>query len=468
MNYKHASSMNQHTSAALGYARGQRDKFLQSLNELLRIPSVGTDPAHTGDVVRAAEWLVRHMQSIGIMARAVETDGHPIVVGSCPSDPAAPTVLVYGHYDVQPPDPVELWESPPFEPTLKDGRLYARGSSDDKGQLMVHLNACEAFVRTAGRPPVNIKYILEGEEESGSASIPAFLDQYRDELVADVVVLSDTTMFAPGVPSLTYGLRGLAYVEVTLVGPDRDLHSGTYGGAIENPLNALCKLIGDLHDADHRIAVEGFYDDVRDLARAERAAMRALPFDAAAWASEVGVGATRTEEGYSVLEGSTARPTLDCNGIWGGYTGEGAKTVLPSCASAKMSMRLVPDQDPDDTIKKLRAHLEQRVPDTMRLEFRKVHTGLGVLVDTDSAPMDAASRALEAVYGVRPYLTRIGGSIPIVAEFKDRLGLDSVLMGFGLDTDAIHSPNEHFGLDRFEQGAEAVIHFLSLYGETSA
>ncbi len=462
---RHTCTMDQNAAAALQYAQEHRDVYLHDLTDFLRIPSISTDPSFAGEVARAADWLVNHMQSIGITARAVPTGGHPVVVGECVHDPTLPTVLVYGHYDVQPPDPIELWDSPPFEPMVREGALFARGSSDDKGQLMVHLNALEAYAHTAGRPPVNLKYILEGEEESGSGSIPAFLDRYAKELTADVVLLSDTTLFAPGVPSLTYGLRGLAYVEVTLIGPDRDLHSGTYGGAIENPINALCRLVAGLHDNDHRISVDGFYDDVRDVTPQERAAMRALPFDAAAWASEVGVGATRTEAGYSVLEASTARPTLDCNGIWGGYTGKGAKTVLPSRAGAKISTRLVPDQEPDDIIEKLRAHCESRVPGTMRLEFRKIHTGRGVLVDTESAPMEAASQALEAIYGVRPHLTRIGGSIPIVADFKERLGLDSVLMGFGLDSDAIHSPNEHFGLDRFDQGTAAVIHFLSLYGK---
>ena len=457
--------MNQRVAAALRYAREQKGKFLRDLTAFLRIPSISTDPSHACDVARAADWLVDHMQSIGIAARTVPTDGHPIVVGEAMVDPSLPTVLVYGHYDVQPPDPIEMWDSPPFVPEVREGNLYARGSSDDKGQLMIHLNAVEAYVRTVGQASVNLKYVMEGEEESGSGSIPKFLDRYAADLAADVVLLSDTTLLAPGVPSLTYGLRGLAYVEVTVTGPERDLHSGTYGGAIENPINVLCRLVAGLHDADHRITVDGFYDDVRNLSAAEREAMQALPFDAEAWASEAGVGATRSEAGYSVLEGSTARPTLDCNGIWGGYTGSGAKTVLPSHASAKISMRLVPDQDPDDIVEKLRFHLEASVPATTRLTFKKMHTGSGVLVDKESAPMEAASRALEAVYGVRPYLTRIGGSIPIVADFKERLGLDSVLMGFGLDSDAIHSPNEHFGLDRFAQGTEAAILFLDLYGE---
>lgn len=450
---------------ALDYARKHHESFVHELKAFLRIPSISTDPAYKDDVTRAADWLAQHMRELGVTsARPVATTGHPVVLGQYLVDPALPTVLVYGHYDVQPPDPIELWDSAPFEPQLRSGNLYARGASDDKGQLLAHLKALEAYVRTAGRPPLNLKYIFEGEEESGSPSIPEVLEAHADELAADVVLLSDSTLFSRGVPSLTYGLRGLAYVEITLTGPSRDLHSGTYGGAIENPVNALCRLIAGLHDEDHRISVQGFYDNVRDLAPDERKSIQELPFDAAAWAAEVGVGATRTEAGYSPLEGATARPTLDCNGIWGGYTGEGAKTVLPSSASAKISMRLVPDQTPDEIIEKLHAHLEGRIPETMRLTFRKLHTGLGVLVDTKSPPMEAATMALEEVYGVRPHLTRIGGSIPIVADFKHRLGLDSVLMGFGLDSDAIHSPNEHFGLDRFSEGIESVIRFLAIYG----
>ncbi len=458
-------SMESGITSALGYAREHEEKFVAELNALLRIPSISTDPAFKGDVARAAQWLVDHMHALGITsARAVSTEGHPVVIADHVVDPSLPTVLVYGHYDVQPPDPVELWASPPFEPEVRGGDLYARGACDDKGQLFIHFKALESYLRTAGHAPLNLKYILEGEEESGSPSISRFLEEYRDALAADVVLLSDTALFARGVASITYGLRGLAYVEVTLTGPDRDLHSGTYGGAIENPANALCRLIAGLHDENHRIAVDGFYDNVRDLTADERAAMHKLPFDAVKWAAEVGVAATRTEAGFTALEGATARPTLDCNGIWGGYIGEGAKTVLPSSASAKISMRLVPDQTPEEVMGKLRAYFECYTPKTMRLSFREVHTGLGMLVDTNSPPMEAATQALETVYGMRPHFTRMGGSIPIVAEFKHRLGLDSVLMGFGLDSDAIHSPNEHFGLDRFREGIETVIRFLSIYG----
>ncbi|MDE2827786.1 MAG: dipeptidase [Bacteroidota bacterium] len=453
---------------ALDYAGANQERFVGELIDLLRIPSISTDPAFSQNVADAAGWLTEALRDIGVKnAVSTETEGHPIVTGEVHVDAALPTVLVYGHYDVQPPDPLDLWNSPPFEPMIKDGLLYARGACDDKGQLLMHLKALECWMRTMGRPPVNLKFILEGEEESGSASLPGFIREHKDALAADIVVISDSSLFAPGIPSITYGLRGMAYVEITLTGPDRDLHSGTYGGAIHNPINALAALIGEMHDANNRIAIDGFYDCVRSLSERERSAMAALPFDEEAWAREVGVETPRMEAGYSALEASTVRPTLDCNGIWGGYTGDGAKTVLPSKASAKISMRLVPDQDPEEIAGLIEVWLRKRVPDSMQLQFRSLHGAQPVLVDTGSAAMTAASKALHDVYGRDPYFTRIGGSIPVVADFKHLLGLDSVLMGFGLDSDAIHSPNEHFGLDRFAQGIEAIVRFHAHYASCS-
>lgn len=451
---------------ALNHAAAYNRRFVDELVELLRLPSISTDPAYAAEVEATADWLVGHFRKLGATsADLTATPGHPIVTAEFKVDDVLPTVLVYGHYDVQPPDPLELWHSPPFEPVIRGNRLYARGSCDDKGQLFMHLKALEAWMRTSGRPPINVKLILEGEEECGSASLPGFIEEKKERLKADVVVISDTSMFAAGVPSITYGLRGMTYVEVSLTGPDRDLHSGTYGGAIENPINALARLIGCMHDDDHRISINGFYDDVVALRVAERQEMAALPFDAAEWLNDVGAPVSRAEAGYSELEAATARPTLDCNGIWGGYIGEGAKTVLPSRANAKISMRLVPNQDPKDIADKLQAWLQAHTPPTMRLDFRMIHGAEGVLVDTDSTAMEAAAKALEGVYGRRPFLVRIGGSIPVVADFKRILGLDSVLMGFGLDSDAIHSPNEHFGLDRFAEGIAAIIRFHALYGE---
>jgi acetylornithine deacetylase/succinyl-diaminopimelate desuccinylase-like protein len=448
---------------ALSYATAHFDTFTEQLKDLLRIPSVSTDSAYADDVARAAHWLADHLTSIGIQHAQVDpTDGHPIVYAEHITGDDKPTVLVYGHYDVQPPDPLDLWDTPPFEPTRKNGTLYARGACDDKGQMFMHVKAAEALLQE-GDPPVNLKFLIEGEEETGSVHLAPYIDAHRVRLAADVVLISDTAMFAPGVPSITYGLRGLAYTEVTLTGPNRDLHSGIYGGAVENPINVLGRILADLHDDDHRIAIPGFYDDVRDLTDEERATYAALPFDEAGWTAEIGVDALRTEAGYTPLECITARPTLDCNGIWGGYTGEGAKTVLPAKAHAKISMRLVPNQRAADIYDKLEAHLDAQVPDTMTLDFTRLHGGKPVLVDREHPAMQAAKDAMGAVFGTEPHFVRNGGSIPVVAEFKDQLGLDSVLMGFGLDTDAIHSPNEHFGLDRFQKGIQTIIRFHEAY-----
>ncbi len=449
--------------AALQYARDHADRFVEELKAWLRIPSISTDPAHAAQTRQAAQWLADNLRDAGVeTVEVVPTDGHPVVVAEHHVSDDAPTVLVYGHYDVQPPDPLELWDADPFEPVEKDGKLIARGAADDKGQAFMHVKAVEAMLASGG-PPVNLKFLVEGEEENGSVHLPGFLREHKDLLAADVVLVSDTSLFAPGVPSIAYGLRGLAYVEVTLQGPRKDLHSGVYGGGVANPINALATMIADLHDDDHRVTVDGFYDAVRDLTPEEREQYAALPFDEAAWKDEAGVSETLTEKGYSVLEGTSGRPTLDCNGIWGGYTGEGAKTVLPAKASAKISCRLVPDQTPDDITDKLRRHFEAHVPDTMTLTFRDLHGGHGVIVDTTAPAMQAAAEALEAVFGQTPHFTREGGSIPVVADFKKILGLDTVLMGFGLDSDSIHSPNEEFGLDRFHQGIEASIRFMDAY-----
>ena len=454
--------------AALDYARSHADRFVEELKAWLRIPSISTDPAYAAQTRSAAEWLADNLRDAGLDGvEVMETEGHPIVYAETHVSDDAPTVLVYGHYDVQPPDPLELWDHDPFEPVEVDGDLVARGSADDKGQAFMHVKAAEAYLATEGAP-VNLKFLVEGEEENGSANLPAFLEAQKDKLAADVVLVSDTALFAPGVPSIAYGLRGLAYVEVTLTGPKKDLHSGVYGGGVENPINALAQMIADLHDDDHRVTVEGFYDDVVELTDDEREAYRELPFDEAAWKEEAGVSATKSEAGYSVLEGTTGRPTLDCNGIWGGYTGEGAKTVLPSKASAKISCRLVADQTPGDVTDKLRRHFEAHVPDTMSLTFRDLHGGHGVLVDREAPAMRAAAEAMAGVFGREPFFTREGGSIPIVADFKRVLGLDTVLMGFGLDSDSIHSPNERFGLDRFHQGIEASVRFLDAYARQRA
>jgi acetylornithine deacetylase/succinyl-diaminopimelate desuccinylase-like protein len=449
---------------ALQYSRDHFDDSVSELMDFLRIPSISTDPDYAPEVRRAAEWVADHMRELGIQnVDVLDTPGHPIVYGEYLVDPAAPTILVYGHYDVQPPDPLELWDSPPFEPVVKDGNIYGRGTCDDKGQVFMHVKAAEAYLQGSRSMPLNVKYIIEGEEENGSTSLPQFLIDNKEMLSAEVVVVSDTALFGNGVPAITYGLRGLAYVEVTLTGPDRDLHSGVYGGAIHNPINCLASLIAGMHDENHVITIPGFYDSVVPLKQQERDTFASLPFDDQEWIEDVGVSHARTADGYSILEATTARPALDCNGIWGGYTADGAKTVLPSMASAKISARLVPDQTPDEITAKIQKYFEQNAPDTMKVEVRDLHGGHGVLVDTDSPAMSAASEAMEAVFSQKPFFIRGGGSIPIVADFKKILGLESVLLGFGLDSDAIHSPNEHYGLDRFQAGIESIIRFMQIY-----
>ena len=451
---------------ALIYASERRDTFVEELKEFLRIPSISTDEEYFEDVRRGADWLVDQLTRIGVdAAERCETGGHPIVLAEHRAGDELPTVLIYGHYDVQPPDPLELWTTPPFEPRVRDGKLYARGSCDDKGQLFMHVKAVESYLASGLPLPVNVKFLIEGEEESGSAHLRPFLERNASELDADVVLVSDTSMLGEGIPSITYGLRGIAYAEVQLKGPSRDLHSGVYGGAVENPVNVLARLIGNLHDEKHRVTIPGFYDRVRDLTDDERVAMRALPFDTQAWLNAVGAGGGRTESGYSVLEATWARPSLDVNGIWGGYQGPGAKTVLPSSAGAKISMRLVPDQRPDETASQLKQYFEANTPETTALTFRILHGGHPVLVDPGIPAMQAASDALEAVFGRTPAFIREGGTIPVVTDFKQILGLDTVLMGFGLNSDAIHSPNEHFGLDRFHQGIASSIRFLDAFGK---
>ena len=455
--------------AALSYADGHADTFLGQLEDLLRIPSVSTDSAYADDVNRAAQWLADHFTDIGMHeSEVVVTDGHPIVYAEYMTDPDKPTVLVYGHYDVQPPDPLVEWDTDPFEPTHRNGAIYARGACDDKGQMFMQVKAAEAYLQGEGEPPVNLKYVIEGEEETGSMAIGPFVEQNQEKLDADVVLVSDTAMFSPDTPSITYGLRGLAYAEITLQGPNRDLHSGNYGGAVDNPANALGRLIAGLHDEDHRITIPGFYDDVRDLTDEERETYASLPFDQEGWMDAIGIDDVRTEAPYTPLEGMTARPTLDVNGLWGGYTGEGAKTVLPSKAHAKLSMRLVPNQEVADIYDKLEAHLENEVPDTMSFTMRRLHGGDPVLVDPSIRPMQAAKDAMEEVMGTEPVFVRNGGTIPVVADFQDILGLDTVLMGFGLDSDAIHSPNEHFGIDRFQKGIQGIIRFHDHYAAMEA
>ncbi len=444
------------------YARANRDRFLAELREFLSIASVSTQPEHKPDINYAAAWLRDKLLIAGFpRADVVSTPGHPVVYAEwLEAGPEAPTILVYGHYDVQPPEPLELWNTPPFEPTIVGDDIFARGAADDKGQMYVYVKAAEAFKETAGAPPVNLKCIFEGEEESGSPSLEPFVREHADMLGADVAVISDTHILSRDLPCIVYALRGIAYVEVKVTGPDHDLHSGTCGGAVQNPINVLCQMIGKLLDENGRITVPGFYDRVQDLTPDERAELARIPFDREEWLREAGVKTEWGEEGYTVIERTSARPTLDVNGIWGGYIQPGAKTVLPSHASAKISMRLVPNQEPDEIARLIKDYLIEIAPPTVTVEVRALHGGDGAIIDRDGPAVKAAFRAYAEVFGKEPIFIREGGSIPVVATFKKVLGLETVLMGFGLPDDRLHSPNEKFHLPNFYRGIETVIHFM--------
>ncbi len=445
------------------YIEQHKDQFVEELFELLRIPSVSTDKEKKGDIKKAADFLSNQLKGLKLdTVKMYETPGNPIVYAEhCPHDDK-PTVLIYGHYDVQPSDPDELWDTPPFEPTVKDGLIYARGASDDKGQAFTHIKAVESYVKTGQEIPVNVKFILEGEEEIGSPNLVPFLESHKELLDCDMVLISDTSMFAEDQPSITYGLRGLAYMEMEVVGPNRDLHSGVYGGAVENPLNVMCEIIAKLKDEDGVIQIPGFYDDVIPLTEADRAAFAELPFNEDEYKKTLDIKAVHGEKGYSTLERATARPTLDVNGIWGGYTQEGAKTVLPSKANAKVSMRLVPDQDPKKIAQLFKKHVESLAPDTVTVKVEEHHGGHASVTDLDFYGMKAGAQAFEDVYNKKALFTREGGSIPIVADFKRVLGVESILMGFGLTSNAIHSPNENFSLKDFHRGIKTSARFLEL------
>jgi acetylornithine deacetylase/succinyl-diaminopimelate desuccinylase-like protein len=441
------------------YLNQHKDRFLTELMDFLRIPSVSADSKYSADVNRAADWLVARFEELAVdRVEKYPTAGYPIVYAEKISDPSKPTVLVYGHYDVQPPDPIELWTSPPFEPVVKDGKIYARGACDDKGQVYMHLKALEVL-NQMDELPTNLKFIIEGEEEVGSDNLETFVRGHREMLAADVIIISDTSMIANDTPSITVGLRGMAYVEVEVNGPNRDLHSGVYGGAIDNPINVLCEMIAQLKDDQGKITIPGFYDKVDELTIAERTELGKRPYDEQAYQQDLGIKALRGEEGYAPLERATIRPTLDVNGMWGGYIGEGAKTVLPAKAHAKISMRLVPHQDPDEITELFTQHFTSLAPPTVTVSVTPHHGGQPAVVPTDSPGYQAAAQAMEESFGKMPIPTREGGSIPIVALFQEVLGLDTVLMGFGLDSDAIHSPNEHYGLFNFYQGIDTIPRF---------
>ncbi|NOY28936.1 MAG: dipeptidase [Planctomycetes bacterium] len=439
----------------LGFAEQQREQFEADLAELLRIPSISADSKFQGDIRRAADWLVGHFGDLGLQVELIETAGHPIVYAESPPVPGAPVALVYGHYDVQPPDPLDLWISPPFEPTVRDGNMYARGATDDKGQMLTHVKSVQAWLATEKRLPLQIKFLIEGEEEVGSEHLEGFLKENAEKLACDCVVVSDTSQFARGVPAITYGLRGIAYYEIRLTGPNRDLHSGVFGGAVTNPANALSKILAALIDDKGRIQVPGFYDEVIPLTEAERAEFRSLPFDEVAFRKDLEVEALTGEEGFSTLERRWGRPSLDVNGIWGGYQGEGEKTVLPGKAAAKFSFRLVPGQDPEKITTNLRAMLDRLLPPGIKMELVESHRAPGIVFPFGSETMQAAADAIEQGFGHRPVFIREGGSIPIVSTFAEVLRAEVLLLGWGQNDDNLHSPNEKFSLADFHHGIAA-------------
>ncbi len=447
------------------YINDNKDRFLAELFEWLKIPSVSADSRHKGDVRKAAEFVKEKLVAAGVnKAELCETKGHPIVYAEKIVNPSLPTVLVYGHYDVQPADPLNLWTSPPFEPVIKDDKIYARGACDDKGQVYMHVKAFEIMMKN-NLVPCNIKFMIEGEEEVGSDNLGTFVKENKAKLKADVILISDTALISLEHPSITTGLRGLSYMEVEVTGPNRDLHSGVYGGAVANPINALCSMIASLHDENGKVTVEGFYDKVAELSAAEREALNRAPFNLSNYKKDLDINEIKGENGYSTLERTGVRPTLDVNGIWGGYTGEGAKTVLPSKAHAKISMRLVPNQVSAEITELFTKHFQKIAPPYVKVKVMAHHGGEPAVTPTNSTAFKAASKAFEEVWGKTPIPTRDGGSIPIVALFKQELGLDTVLMGFGLDSDAIHSPNEHFGVKNFLIGIETIVAFYKHFAK---
>lgn len=442
-----------------------KERFLSELFDWLRIPSVSADSKHKGDVRKAAEFLRQKFTDAGVdKVEICETEGHPIVFAEKMVNSSLPTVLVYGHYDVQPADPLNLWTSPPFEPVIKDEKIYARGACDDKGQVYMHVKAFETMMKL-NQLPCNIKFMVEGEEEIGSDNLGTFVKSNKAKLKADVILISDTALISLDHPSITVGLRGLSYMEVEVTGPNRDLHSGVYGGAVANPINTLCAMIASLHDENGRVTVPGFYDKVAELNTAEREALNKAPFDLNDYKKDLAIAELKGEKGYSTIERTGTRPTLDVNGIWGGYTGEGAKTVLPSKANAKISMRLVPHQVSEEITELFTKHFNAIAPSYVSVKVTALHGGEAAVTSTESKAFKSASKAFEEVWGKTPIPTRDGGSIPIVALFKKELGLDTVLMGFGLDSDAIHSPNEHYGVKNFMLGIETIVSFYKHFAK---
>lgn len=453
------------------YITTHKDRFISELVELLKIPSISADAAFSKDVLETAKMVEKSLIAAGCDKTEIcETKGYPVVYGEKIIDPSLPTVLVYGHYDVQPPDPMELWTSPPFEPVIKktdlhpEGAIFARGACDDKGQMYMHVKAVEFMVKNDVLP-CNVKLMIEGEEEVGSDSLADFLTEHKEKLSNDIILISDTGMIANDVPSITTGLRGLSYVEVEVTGPNRDLHSGIYGGAVPNPINVLNRMIASLHDENNHITIPGFYDRVEEVSAAERAEMAKAPFNLDDYKKALDIADVQGEKGFTTSERYSIRPTLDVNGIWGGYTGEGAKTVIASKAYAKISMRLVPDQDPDEITELFTTHFESIAPKGVKVKVTPHHGGLPYVTNMDSIGYQAAAKAYETTFNKTPVPERTGGSIPIVALFEQVLKSKTILMGFGLDSDAIHSPNEHFGVWNYLKGIETIPYFYKYFTE---
>ncbi len=449
------------------YLSENASRFEQELIEFLKIPTISADSKYQADVIRGAEFVRKQLADIGFDAETIETEGYPIVFGSWEGVPGAPTVLVYGHYDVQPPDPLDQWISPPFEPEIREGKVYARGATDDKGQMFTHIKSVEAWLKTTGRLPVNVKFVIEGEEEVGSENLDRFLEANRKKVRSDVAVISDTSQYAPGLPAITYGLRGILAAEIRLTGPDRDLHSGMFGGSVANPANVLASLVASLHNEQGRVQIPGFYDAVVELTQEEREGFAKLPFDEAAALGKIGVEDPQGEAGFSTLERRWARPTCDVNGLVSGYTGEGPKTIVPSTATAKISCRLVPDQNPRELTESLERFLADQIPPGIRFEFIDYHGCEAIVFTTESRFMSAAKGAIEAAFGTTPVMIREGGSIPVVGTFRDVLGIDTLLLGWGQNTDNLHSPNEHFSIDDFHRGTNASAHLWQLLADGS-
>lgn len=447
------------------YIQENEERFLNELFSLIRIPSISALPAHKDDMLACAErWRQLLLEAGADEAMVMPSEGYPLVYAEKRVSPDAPTVLVYAHYDVMPAEPLELWKSQPFEPEVRDGRIWARGADDDKGQSMIQVKAFEYLVRE-GLLRHNVKFIFEGEEEIGSPSLNAFLKAHKELLKADVILVSDTSMLGADLPSLTTGLRGLAYWEIEVTGPNRDLHSGHFGGAVANPINVLCDLLSKVIDADGRITVPHFYDDVEEVPAAEREMIAQIPFDEKKYMEAIGVKALKGEKGYSTLERNSCRPSFDVCGIWGGYTGEGSKTVLPSKAYAKVSSRLVPHQQHEKISQLFVEYLTQQAPDYVQVKVTPLHGGEGYVCPIDHPAYQAAEKGFEKAFGKKPLAVRRGGSIPIISDFEQILGIKTILMGFGLESDAIHSPNENFSLDIFRKGIEAVVEFHQQYNK---